>query len=659
MATEKTYVLDGPTEFFFPYPVRTSGELVVSLIPGGVLPPADYTVIGASATANGVTVRYPNAPRDGSIELNISRQTEPDRVSTFLDDLSITATGLNAEFDNILQIVQDGVVNEFKGDWATGELYLVLDVVKGPDGNIYVSQEQHESNVFADDLAAGKWELAADFASGQQSIDAAVIDAQAARDKAEQWAEEPEDSQVETGKYSALHHAAKAADSATAASNSASAASTSEQNAATSEQNASDSAIDAGAFEDKAQKWAQETEDVEVEPGLFSAFHWAQKAQEFAEGAASNISYDNTTSGLTATDVQAALDEVSDAENIAYDNTTSGLSASNVKAAVDEVSANKPEGLFSKSDRDSVAWTKTGNGTAETGQTLFVEVDGSVLEIASGTSITMPTLSVGTDYAIWVAPDGSLEADTSFSSAPTAGGRLVGGFHYAPGGRATLDLNQGDGGTTSQIMETSFWDLKWRPSAIDPRGLVLVGDGSFWAGMYHMSSNHLTGPVHKYGVDPCRDGNPPQNINGTGDYPNAEPSNIIEALEYHGFRAPNYWEFQLLAFGVSEQRNIGGSGPGNTGDVSDRGKDQQTSAWGVFDATGVLWHWGNDTILTTSDQTLPNPSRGNRFRYSRFASFGGSWGNSYSGSRCVFASTAAVSTTDIGGRGVCDHLILD
>jgi hypothetical protein len=38
--------------------------------------------------------------------------------------------------------------------------------------------------------------------------------AESARDKAGEWAENPEDVEVETGKYSALHHASKAAQSA-------------------------------------------------------------------------------------------------------------------------------------------------------------------------------------------------------------------------------------------------------------------------------------------------------------------------------------------------------------------------------------------------------------------------------------------------------------
>lgn len=50
----------------------------------------------------------------------------------------------------------------------------------------------------------------------QADLEANTVVSQAtgARDKAEQWAEETEDTEVETGQYSALHHAAKAAASA-------------------------------------------------------------------------------------------------------------------------------------------------------------------------------------------------------------------------------------------------------------------------------------------------------------------------------------------------------------------------------------------------------------------------------------------------------------
>ena len=61
---------------------------------------------------------------------------------------------------------------------------------------------------------------------------------------------------------------------------------------------------------------------------------------------ANHVSYDGTTSGLSATDVQAAIDELAaagpssvDADDVTYSNTTSGLSATNVQDAIDEVAA--------------------------------------------------------------------------------------------------------------------------------------------------------------------------------------------------------------------------------------------------------------------------------------------------------------------------------
>lgn len=54
--------------------------------------------------------------------------------------------------------------------------------------------------------------------------------------------------------------------------------------------------------------------------------------------AAEDVTYNNTTSGLTATDVQAAINEVvDDCGVIKYDNTNSGLVATNVQSAIDEI----------------------------------------------------------------------------------------------------------------------------------------------------------------------------------------------------------------------------------------------------------------------------------------------------------------------------------
>lgn len=67
-------------------------------------------------------------------------------------------------------------------------------------------------------VARGGAEDARDLASGSAgTAGTAAGNAAAARDKAQKWAQEEEDVAVEAGRYSALHHAAKAAASASAA----------------------------------------------------------------------------------------------------------------------------------------------------------------------------------------------------------------------------------------------------------------------------------------------------------------------------------------------------------------------------------------------------------------------------------------------------------
>lgn len=64
---------------------------------------------------------------------------------------------------------------------------------------------------------------------------------------------------------------------------------------------------------------------------------------------AEDVNYDNSGSGLTATDVQAAIDElvtsinaipvINDAGDVPYDNSGSGLAATNVQGAIDEIAS--------------------------------------------------------------------------------------------------------------------------------------------------------------------------------------------------------------------------------------------------------------------------------------------------------------------------------
>ena len=78
-----------------------------------------------------------------------------------------------------------------------------------------------------------------------------------------------------------------------------------------------------------------------------------KKLEKAIKGAddASEISYDNTESHLTASNVQAAIDELVPAlspaaEDVSYDNTDSGLTADDVQGAIDELKTNNEYNVY-------------------------------------------------------------------------------------------------------------------------------------------------------------------------------------------------------------------------------------------------------------------------------------------------------------------------
>jgi len=73
------------------------------------------------------------------------------------------------------------------------------------------------------------------------------------------------------------------------------------------------------------------------------------------------------------------------------------------------------DGYFYKIDATSVAFSKTGNGTATVKAGTIVDVAGTQVEFSTATSITMPSLSSGTDYAVWVKDDATIH-QTAFTS---------------------------------------------------------------------------------------------------------------------------------------------------------------------------------------------------------------------------------------------------
>ena len=315
-------------------------------------------------------------------------------------------------------------------------------------------------------------------------------------------------------------------------------------------------------------------------------------------------------------------------------------------------------GLFKKTDSTIVAFTKTGAGTATTSSIIYVDVNGSIKTIASGTSIAMPTLVAGTDYAIWAKTDGSLEATSNHTSPPTANARKIGGFHYAPGGNAT---GTSGGNTTAQINEYSFWDLKWRPACNDPRGMTLVA-GGFWVDIYLANTDCDTNGTSKYNVI-MADGSSPPKVptlfggNGSTTYGSLTWFESCELASAYGKRLLTQREFMAMAYGTTEASSIG----------SDQGSTilnaAYTSKWGVMQSTGVLWVWGDDRAgpFAGASWNANTEGRGSEFNAPNAVILGGVWfDGSISGSRCsIWNNSASLSFNGIGVRCACDHLLLD
>jgi hypothetical protein len=102
--------------------------------------------------------------------------------------------------------------------------------------------------------------------------------------------------------------ASEAATSASSASTSASNASTAATTATTKAGEASTSASNALASENKAKKWADENEDVEVETGKYSAKHWATKASEVVSAGLINDTTPSSSTVFSSTKTNATYE---------------------------------------------------------------------------------------------------------------------------------------------------------------------------------------------------------------------------------------------------------------------------------------------------------------------------------------------------------------
>jgi len=326
------------------------------------------------------------------------------------------------------------------------------------------------------------------------------------------------------------------------------------------------------------------------------------------------------------------------------------------------VSLGSSEGIFDKADSSTVVFTKTGSGAAQIKAGTTIYVGETEVVFSTATSITMPTLTAGTDYAIWVSASGAIQATTNHTSAPSAGSwRKIGGFHYAPGGNATA---QSGGNTTPQINEYSFWDLKFRPACADPRGMTLVAD-TFWADIYLTGVDAITNGSSKYNVT-IADGSSPPKVptmyggNGSTTYGSYTWFEAMELATAFGKKCPTQQEFMALAYGTTEASSRGTDAVTTQMSTTD---DNYTSKWGVIQAAGCLYVWGRDRggPAAAASWNANTEGRGSEYNAPKAVYFGGYWNNgANSGSRCSnWFAAASGSYNYISSRFVCDHLQLD
>ena len=464
-----------------------------------------------------------------------------------------------------------------------------------------------------------------------------------------------------TSATNASNSASAAATSATNASNSATAASTSATNSANSATAAASSATSAASlydqFDDRylGSKSSAPSVDNDGNALLTGAlyFNTVDNSMKVWNGSIWLDAYASLSGALLATN------NLSDLANKNTSRANLGVAIGvDVQAYDVELISAVKRGLFRKADPTIVAWTKTGNFTLQTATTLYIDVNGSIKTIASGTSITMPTATTGTDYAIWAKTDGTLEATSNHTSPPTANARKVGGFHYAAGGNAT---GQSGGNSTPQINEYSLWDLKFRPACNDPRGMTLVA-GGFWVDIYLANTDCDANGTSKYNVT-MADGSSPPKVptafggNGSTTYGSLTWFESCELASAYGKRLLTQREFMAMAYGTTEASSVG------TDQVSTILNAAYTSKWGVMQSTGVLWVWGDDRggAYNTGGWNANTEGRGSEYNAPNAVFLGGAWYNGAdSGSRCsLWNNSASSSDSVIGVRCACDHLLLD
>ena len=338
---------------------------------------------------------------------------------------------------------------------------------------------------------------------------------------------------------------------------------------------------------------------------------------------------------------------------------------------------------LTKSNPDAVLFTASGQAIV-TAQSCYARVGGIIVSIASGTSVSLPSLTAGTDYAIYLLPDGTLLASANFTAPAGYTSSQVlklGGAHYAPGGNAAA---QAGGDSTPQFNPCSAWDRNFRPKCPDPRGMAFTGEG--WYDIYLANSSPDLLGTSAYGAAIADGATLPKlpafwGGDGTTAMGSFSYWSAIQYLAAYGKHLPRYSQLSNACHGVTESTSVG---PEPSVTALD---NLRTSRFGLIQATGSMWCWideHKDKIhqaeLASGATTAQIEAWINEAKMYSGKSLteshglvqtygdvghsvglhGGDWGGSINaGSRATsWSFSPANSGSFVGARGRSDHLIL-
>ena len=292
-------------------------------------------------------------------------------------------------------------------------------------------------------------------------------------------------------------------------------------------------------------------------------------------------------------------------------------------------------------------------GTLKNAADLIVVVNDVAYEYREGAELVLPSaMSIGTDYAVYATPDGLVvSANFTVPDGYTAlTSRRVGGFHYQDG----------------VINEYSIYDVKYKPGARDPRGMVRAPLG-IWADIYLINTSPDINGTSAYNIT-IADGPSPPKIpaiwggDGTAQYDDFSQYTAARVLAAYGKRLPSSHEFEQLAFGSVVNYAVGADPVTTKFDASAK------SMIGCEQVSGHIWQWGSERWDRGNGASGYNwyagDTNGEGQIYSGAGSegvgasiFGGNWLESgHAGARAsVWSVEPWYSTNDIGARGVCDH----